>query len=413
MLKVAFINTCDFSGGAATAAHRLYMNLAKNSNVETHYIVSDKALLTSDIVSTHPTKWRKYFEKIIDKASNALGLQYQWFPISSRIILKELRAFSPDIIHIHNTHGGYFATPLFKKISKIAPVVWTLHDMWSLTNNAAYTDHFEWKSLGSHPSEKHEYPAIGIQLGNWLIRQKARIYAQSNMTLVTPSNWLRNLVLEAPVFQKKSVHHIPNGINLNIFYPKNKLHCREALDISTQDTVIIFSADRLSNPRKGGTDLLFMLDKLEKISPGSITVLLLGFTDRSFTNHNNIIFKSLGYIYDKSLLSICLSAADVLVLPTHADNLPNVLIEAIACGVPCVTYDVGGCAEIIEHNVNGYVIPKGDISSLSEAVHTLLVQPDIQLAFSIKAREKALAMFSVEKMSSHYMSLYQHILREA
>ena len=116
-------------------------------------------------------------EKIMEKISNLIGAQYLFFPFSRRRILKLVKEIKPDVISLHNTHPGYFQVSLLAEISALCPIVWTLHDMWSFTGNAAHTFGDEsWRTLDSSPSLKKIYPSIGLDTGKTLLRKKARIY---------------------------------------------------------------------------------------------------------------------------------------------------------------------------------------------------------------------------------------------
>ena len=137
-MKVLFIGTADIAGGAALLADSLAGSLSSKYGVETQFLVSEKFSNKKNVIATRPkTIW--FFEKCFDKFLNLFGFQYYFIPISSAKILKETKKYSPDIIHLNNIHGGYFQTDLLPKLAKIAPIVWTFHDMFPITGHCAYS----------------------------------------------------------------------------------------------------------------------------------------------------------------------------------------------------------------------------------------------------------------------------------
>jgi glycosyltransferase involved in cell wall biosynthesis len=216
-MRILFINTHDKRGGAAVVAQRLRMSLENQYSADCFHLVAYK--LTSDEKTFSTRNWISSFvENVINRFCNKIGAQYQFFPFSAATILRKIKQLAPDVISLHNTHGGYFPTPLLQKISELAPIVWTLHDMWSFTGNAAHTFGDEsWKQLRNSGSLISIYPSIGINTGKYLLRQKQRIYSNSNITIATPSKWLYTLANQSPVFKTKKVVHINNGVDINIF----------------------------------------------------------------------------------------------------------------------------------------------------------------------------------------------------
>jgi glycosyltransferase involved in cell wall biosynthesis len=419
-MKILFINTVDTEGGAAIAAYRLNKELEKSYGTENCMIVGKKVSNDANVFATHEHKsdtvreTKTFIEFLLNKIFNKLGLQYRCFPFSSRAIMKKARAFKPDIISLHNIHGGYFRTPLLKKLSKIAPIVWTLHDMWAFTANAAHTFGDEsWKHLKKGKGEKNIYPFIGIDTGNWLIKRKKKIYKKSDIHLVTPSHWLYDLAKEAPVFEGKEVFHIWHGIDLDTFKKKDKASCRRALGIAEDAKVFMFaSADDLSKSRwKGGTLLTDILTAIDSKTNETIDILVLGRGQLEGLDHlKHLRIHQLGFLKSERFLPILFSAADMIIYPSRADSLGLVLVEGIACETPCITFRVGGCVDVVQDDVSGYLIEPFDIEAFAGKTLELLNDKEKLKEMSGKAREWAEKHFSLEDMGKKYYELFDSLL---
>jgi glycosyltransferase involved in cell wall biosynthesis len=409
-LKILFINKYDVTGGAGIAATRLARGLEKFYQAENYFLVGIKRSNFNNVFETR----KSGFQNIIERGTNLIftlaGLQYKWFPFSTKTILEKAKEISPDVISLHNLHGGYFKTSQLIELSKIAPLYWTLHDMWAFTANAAHTFGDEsWKKLKAGDGENKRFPWIGLNTGNWLLKEKKNIYESSNLTIVTPSKWLYNLAIQSPVFKSKKVNQIYNGIDTNIFTPVNKNEVRKELGVPADAKVLVFGAERVTTSFKGGEGLVDILFSLNELVKEKIHLIIIGGGDISALRKiPNFALYQTGYIKDEATVAKYISAADLMIYPTKADTLPNALIEAASCGVPAITYDIGGCGEIITDNLNGYVIPPFNVSLFVEKIIKLISDPGKLVEFSNNSRRIAEGKFSFKKMSEEYFSLFSN-----
>lgn len=413
-MKILFINISDIIGGAAIAARRLGKGLEEFHNTENYFVVRSKASSDKNVFSTRKNGFEQSAEKWFNIFTNLLGLQYQYLPFSPKVILEKTREIKPDIISLHNTLGGYFTTSLISKLSREAPIIWTLHDMWAFTGNSAHTfGDMSWKEMKNSRSNTRIFPFIGINTGGMLLKQKKRIYSQSNLTVVAPSGWLYRLALQSPVFEGKELLHIFNGVDLSIFTPGPREEVRKRLNIPPEAKVIMFSAEKLSNnPYKGGRDLVEILRIIDSKTTSGIHLLIPGMGRLEDAGHfQNFTVHYTGYVKDEAKMAEYLSAADVFVYPTRADNLSNALVESIASGTPAVTFDVGGCGEIIKNDVSGCLIEPFDTEKFARAVLELLFNEEKLKDLSSKSRRFAEENFSLKAMSDNYYSLFERKIR--
>jgi glycosyltransferase involved in cell wall biosynthesis len=413
MMKILFINSGDTSGGAAIAAARMARGLHANYGTLNYFLVGKKNSFDQHTFQTTASEYQACIEQLIDMTTNRLGLQYPFFPFSSRNILKTARDLKPDIISLHNTHGGYFRTTLIKELSSIAPVVWTLHDMWSFTGNAAHAFGDEaWMKMENPQQYTSVYPAIGINTGRYLLRQKMKTYSRSDLTIVTPSQWLYRLASRSPVFRGKKLECISHGVDNQIFRPKDKRACRLALSLPEHGKILMFCAEFThENLWKGGSELLGILKAIDSRSSSEVNILVLGKGNlKTIEGLNRLRIYNMGYAQGEEFVSQCFSAADLVMYPTRADNMPLVLLEAISCGTPCIATDIGGCPEIIRDGTNGVLVAPLDIEGYAEHATALLSDDERLMRLSKSARDLAVRNFSMEQMASRYFGLFKSIL---
>ena len=412
-MRILFINTTDIKGGAAIVACRLMEGLERFHDTENYFLVRYKKGKQERTIPTVNNRIQKAIERSLTILTNSVGMQYLFYPFSSKNILTWAKRVRPDIISLHNSHGGYFATPLLEKLSAIAPIAWTMHDMWSFSGNAAHSfGDTSWRQLKNTKALTRIYPSIGINTGSFLLKLKKKVYNRSNITLIAPSQWLKDLACQSPLFEGKNIIQIYNGVDSGVFRQMDKKECRLKLGLPPEEKIIMFGAEsiRRKNPWKGGQQLFDILGIMNNKLREKIHLLVLGEGDvREFDSLDRFIVHHKGYVSSEEEMVCCLNAADLFVYPTKADNLPNVLIEAISCGTPCVTFDIGGNQEIIINDFNGYIIPPFDLEEFANKTIDLMKDESKIKVFSANAAGMAGKKFSLEEMSDKYFTAFSQI----
>ena len=296
--------------------------------------------------------------------SNLTGYNGTFSYFSTLNFLRKVKKYNPDIIHLHNLHNGYINLPLlFTYIKKNnIPTVWTLHDCWSFTGQCP---HFtlakcdKWKNGCYDCTQYREYPESLVDRTKTMWKLKKKWFTGvKNMTIVTPSQWLADLVKES-FLGKYPIKVINNGIDLNVFKPA-KNNFKEKYGIENKHIVLGVSFGW--GYRKG----LDVFIELSKQLGESYQLVLVG-TDVSVDKQlpKNII--SIHRTQDQKELAELYTAADVFVNPTREENYPTVNMEALACGTPIVTFKTGGSPEILD-NTCGVVVDCEDTSSMKKAI---------------------------------------------
>lgn len=404
-MNVLQINTLDKKGGAAKVAYSLKQELEKRGHTTSMFVgrkySDDKNIKILNNASSLSNKIRK---KLAFYLANDIDL----FSFSSDKILKTEEFKNADIIHCHNLHTNYFNLNILEKISAVKPVVWTFHDMWPITAHCAHAFDGKLKNSGFFTCPSLDIPpAIAWHNEKYLENKKAKNYANSNFHIVTPSKWLADKVRQS-ILKNKSLSVIYNGVDISIFNPLlrsdlNKL--RSDLGLPLNRTIILIVAKGgTSNPWKGG-------NYAKKAIKAFISDSRAFFVDLGSNISQNLdSVKTVGFIGNHQILAKYYSAADMLLYPSIADTCPLVILEAMACGLPVVSFDTGGIPELIEHKTNGYIAKYKDAYDLKSGVEYLLNLP-VQETEKMKrySINKISSGFTIEKMVDQYIELYKKI----
>lgn len=306
--------------------------------------------------------WHVLLSRIFDK-------QCYGSKIATKKLVKQIKEYNPDVIHLHNIHGYYINVKiLFNYLAKAnKKVIWTLHDCWSFTGHCTHFDYVKcnkWKSICETCPEKFSYPK-SILWDNCKnnYKLKKQLFNQlKDLTLVTPSTWLANLTKQS-LFSRYNVKVIPNGIDLNIFKPM-KSNIRDKLKLNNKK--VILGVASTWKHRKG----LDIFIELSKKLDDSYKIVLIGLSDKEKKHiPKNII--SISRTNDIEELVKYYTMADVFVNPTLEDNFPTTNLEALACGIPIVTFNTGGSPECIDETC-GLVVEKGDIEGLIKGIKEII-----------------------------------------
>lgn len=326
-------------------------------------------------------------------------------------LVETIKEINPDIIHLHNLHGYYIHVGVlfdFLKRSKI-PVVWTLHDCWSFTGHCSYFDFVncdKWKTHCSKCPVKTRYPESYVfdNSYNNFDKKNATFNGVQNLTLVTPSRWLRSL-LQSSFLKNYPVTVINNGVDLQQFRPidTGSLSLKSKLGIN-HETVILGVAS-VWDRRKGLKDFIQLS---EKIQPGD-KIILLGLTaEQQKGLPQNIIALERTESLDEMVQLYNL--ATVFVNPTWVDNFPTTNIEALACGTPLITYCTGGSVEAVDE-YTGLVVEKGNVEELTNAIE--IVKQKGKAFYTNNCRQRAEELYNNRDRNGDYISLYKTILSKS
>ena len=343
-----------------------------------------------------------WLDKIIsERLAFITGLNGYFNIVNTFIFLKELDTIKPDLIHLHALCDNYLnINMLFRYIEKHSiPVVWTFHDSWAFTGRCAQFKCEKWESGCGHCPYLDIYPySLIFDPSDRVWKKRNKLYNKlDNLTIVTPSQWLAGLTLKSFFKNKYPIITINNGINLDIFKP-----CAKDFRIkhNIQHKFILLGVSYGWSIPKG----LDTFIRLSKELPKHFQIVLVGGnseTDKIIPD--NII--SIHRTHNQEELAEIYSSADLFVNPTVDDNFPTVNIEALACGLPVLTYATGGSAEIIDESCGNYV-ETGDYDSLKKEI----IRIGKDRPYTKKACLKRAESFNMEDKFNEYVDLYSKIL---
>jgi glycosyltransferase involved in cell wall biosynthesis len=407
-MSIVHFSTADGEGGSARSAHRIHSHLRRRGH-RSRMLVKYRVLEDGDVDTVSGGRLLQFADRVAEGVTRRLGLQYQVMP-SSRRVLRHPWLGKPDIIQLYNTHGGYFSHRLLPRLSRRAPIVWRLSDMWPMTGHCAYAGNCErWQRGCGHCPDLATYPAIGLDTTALLWRQKRRLYGKTRLTVVAPSSWIEGIARKSPLFAGAAVHRIPNGLDLAVFRPFDRDAAREFLGVPKDRKVILFAPHVANqNPRKG-TDLLeTALCRLG--SRDDIVLLLAGVSGQQWIGKVPQSVIALGYLRDDRMIALANAAADCVVVPSSVENLPNGVIEAFACGRPVVAFDAGGIKDAVRSGETGLLVPPGDAGALGEAIDRLLSDEELRKRCAQGALEWAQRECSAELEAARFEKLYAELV---
>jgi glycosyltransferase involved in cell wall biosynthesis len=421
-MKVTLINTTDAGGGAPAACMRLLKAL-ELKQVDIRLQVQDKKTgeprvnsIGDSIFGKLKAKYNFFYER----------LPFIWFRARDKSVRfafstadagtdlsNQPDILSADILHLHWTNGGYLSIKNLKQLFESGkPIVWTLHDMWAFTGGCHYSgecDHFI-NQCGNCWMLRNP-GANDLSFSGWL-RKAKMLKAAKNVVFVTCSHWLADVARTSSLLKDFRIETIPNPIDTEIFSAKDTAAARTKWGINPKSKIILFGAANIMDRRKGISYLVDALNDLKNSYADTQNIEIVIFGKNKSFDVSLFPFKvyEVGIINSQSSIAELYSLADVFVSPAIEDNLPNTVMEALACSTPVVAFNTGGIPDMVEHLQNGYLAEFKSATDFAAGIHYVL-NPEHKENLAAKARNKVLNTFTNEIVAKQYMAVYQSILK--
>jgi glycosyltransferase involved in cell wall biosynthesis len=312
-----------------------------------------------------------------------------------------------DVYNLHWT-ADLLDFRMLRRLADRAPIVWTLHDMNAFTGGCHYD-----RGCGRFANECGECPIIGSSdprdVTRRVIRRKKRALSgigDSRLTVVSPSRWMADEARRSSLFGRFEAFVIPYGLNLHTFRPVGKEGARRRFALESNEPVVLFVADRLQDTRKGWWQLQRALAEIPDLP--HLRVLTVGSGD---TEHMSApTFRHLGRLADPDAIRDAYNAADLFVIPSVHDNLPNTVLESLACGTPVVGFATGGVVDAVEHGVSGMLAPIGDAKELAACITKVLSNEVVRESMARAARARAVSHYGLDQQANAYIALYERLV---
>ena len=417
-MRVLIVNTSEKTGGAAVAANRL-MEALNNNGVKAKMLVGDKQ---TDKISVVPLshKWAVKWHFLWERLMVFLHLRFHkehLFEIdianagSDITNLPEFR--EADVIHLNWINQGMLSLKSIRKILRSGkPVVWTMHDLWPATGICHYA-----RTCSAFRTTCHNCPLLPLHgsahdLSHKVWERKNRLYEGSNIHFVTCSRWLETQAKQSSLLKAQRVSAIPNSIDSHVFCPADKREARLKVGLPTEGRIILFVSQKVTDERKGVAYFIDAVNRLAAEHPEmkeNTSVAVLGGNAEQVSNELALPAYPLGYVADEHKIASIYNASDVYVLPSLEDNLPNTIMESMACGVPSVGFRVGGIPEMIEHRNTGYLANFKDSADLAEGIRWVLEDAD-RTKLSEACLRKVAHNYSQQSVAMRYIEVYNELI---
>ncbi len=407
-MNVLIISTHDQQGGAAIAAYRLLEALNKNGIAASMLTIDKKSdnINVFEVGNNLLNRGRFVAERVTIFIRNGFSKK-NLFDISianTDVSITNHPAFKKaDVVHLHWINQGMLSV---REIGKIVTsgkkIVWTMHDMWPFTgicHHARECTHFE-TGCGLCPylnnPSKHD-----ISYSTFLRKQAA--YSLGNIHFVACSNWLKELAVKSKLTNDHKVSTIANPIDTEVYTPKDKVAVRKLMNLPLDKKIILFAAAKVSDKRKGIDYLIEASNIIAQQKDNNYMFLIAGENSEEITEKLNLPAVTVGYVASADMPDLY-NAADLFVTPSLQENLPNTIMESMACGTPCVGFNIGGIPEMIDHRQNGYVATYKDVQDLAHGLMWVLKETAEPL--SENARNNAITHYSEATIAKKYIDIY-------
>lgn len=422
-MNIAILNTSDVTGGAARAAYRLHKGLINSGN-KSIMAVKKKDSEDEAVVEVFPGisknhKNEEYYINLIqryyidrkrsDVSNTIFSFPYPGYDLSEAAVIQ-----NAEIINLHWITRYQSIITINKLLSSGKPVVWTLHDQWAFTGGCHYSagcDKFIFDC-----SDCPQLQDDRFQLPSAVLNDKISLFNGAKLTIVTPSKWLAACAKKSRLFKDMRIEVIPNSIETDFFFPEEKSTAKEKFGIAHDSILLLFGAEGGNEKRKGFAALLRAVKSCqseprfnELLKKDKLRIICFG-NPSSEIYATGIPVISLGYVTLDKILRDAYSAADLYILPSLEDNLPNSMLEAMSCGTPVVAFDTGGMPDMISDGVTGRLVPLSDSNELGNAILDIILNDKSRRIMNINCRRLIERNYTLDVQAKHYISLFKELV---
>ncbi|HEX8089704.1 MAG TPA: glycosyltransferase [Blastocatellia bacterium] len=410
-MHIVMLSDAETEGGAAVAASRLAQGLVEAGQKITRLVAypdgKEHTWDTSSLASPDPPALgRRIIRRLLPESRRGA---WDRSAVHNGLAAR-LDSLSPDVINVHNLHkaaGDNWSAELARICGDHAPTVWTLHDMWSFTGRCAYNYDCE-KFLSGCDSTcptPEEHPPLAPERIAQAWNERRRVLSSSaNLMAVAPSRWLARQAREG-LWAGRRIEVIPYGLPLDVYRPVERALAREALGINTPGPVLLMAAQFLTERRKGGE---ILERSLMRLSRRPITIVTLGVGHLSF-RADGIHVHELGYVDHERTKVLAYGSADLFVHPAPVDNLPNVVMESLACGTPVVGFAIGGMPDMVRPGTTGWLCDSVTPEALAITLQQALSDIDQGVDLRDSCRAVAEAEYDSSLQARHYLALFRSL----
>ena len=419
-MRVLIVNTSERTGGAAVAANRL-MEALNNHGVKARMLVRDKESDSLTVIGLSGKWWQQWcflWERLVIYLHLHFSRRhlFELDIANAGTDITKLREFrEADVIHLHWINQGMLSLNVIRKILRSGkPVVWTMHDIWPATSICHLTLGCNQFKSGCHHCKYLPGGGSSGDLSARVWRKKQALLQDQSVVFVACSRWLEGEARQSALLKNQKITSIPNPIDTHIYKIGDKAEARQRLGLPLDKQIVLFVSQRVTNRNKGMDYLIEACRLLAEQHPdmkNNTGVAILGGHAEDVADQLPFETYPLGYVSDEHRIVDVYNAADAFVLPSLSENLPNTIMESMACGVPCVGFRVGGIPEEIDHLKNGYVANYRDAADLAAGIRWVLCEADHE-ALSKAAVSKVNRCYSGQSVALKYTEVYNEAIAQ-
>ena len=417
-MRVLIVNTSENTGGAAVAANRLKEAL-NNNGIKAKMLVRDKE--SDDITVAQLNKsWHQKWDFLWERFVIYMRLHFKCDNLflidianAGTDITKTREFKEADVIHLSWINQGMLSLKGIRKILEShKPVVWTMHDLWpasSICHYARNCRNYE-KQCGNCPLLPGNGSCNDLSARIW--KKKSKILERNSILFVTCSKWLADKAKKSGLLSGQKIISIPNPIDSRVFTKENRAEARLHAGLPEDKKLILFVSQRVTDKRKGMDYFITAINKMVEEHPemkDNCGIAILGGKAEELADKLPLPSYPLGYVSEEKKIASIYNSVNLFVLPSLEDNLPNTIMEAMACGVPCVGFNTGGIPEMIDHMKNGYVAEYKSSDDLAKGIRWVLSEADHQ-SLSNEAMKKVNQCYSQYAVAMKYIEAYNQAM---
>ena len=415
-MRVLIINTSERIGGAAIAANRL-MEALKNNGIKTKMLVRDKQTDQISVVELKKSWWKVWqfiWERVVIWQANHFK-KHNLFAVdiaNTGTNITALPEFTQaDVIHLHWINQGMLSlTDIRRIIQSGKPIVWTMHDMWPFTGICHYAGDCDKYATQCHNCPQL-YKGSKKDIAYRTFQKKKKLFEGAQITFVACSRWLESLAKKSDLIKGQTITNIPNAINTNLFKPRDKKQAREKCHLPQDKKLLLFGSVKITDKRKGIDYLVSACKQIASSYPDfskELGVVVFGNQAEQYASLFPFPIYPMNYVSNEKELVDIYNAVDLYVTPSLQDNLPNTIVEAMACGIPCIGFNVGGIPQMIDHLHNGYVAQYKSVEDFANGIYWILTEPEYA-TLAEQACRKAVSNYSERAIAKRYIDVYNKI----
>ena len=418
-MKILHLNISDGGGGVGKAGYRLHRAL-KSAGVESWMLVDQKLSNDDTVITAARGVSAKYsairarLDKLPGRFCKTAHWEYASFNYLPNPAVKQAwEQLKPDVLHLHWIGDGFLPLQYFPAFRHI-PTVATLHGRWLFNGAQHLHSDQSIRFVDGFLKGNRDHEDGGLDVDRWVWQRKLRYFRNHPFEVIALSNWMKRDAQRSLLLKDRKIHLIPNGLNPEVYHALDREQSRQKLGLPLQKPLILFGANFATQDRnKGFHYFVEAIRELERTGENSFEIVVFGSNRPAEPLPYQTKTHFLGYLREESQLVTTYSACDLFVLPSLQDNLPNTVMEAMACGTPSVAFNVGGVSDLVEHKVTGELVAPRNASALAKGIASVLEASDGEYAQLVKnCLDRFSGNFTQELQVKRLMIAYEHAVKQ-